>query len=318
MENDGLNSCYDLTLKKIWVAGHTGMVGSALTRLLEARGHTVLTAARKDLDLRDQAEVQEWMARQKPNVVILAAAKVGGIQANIDAPAEFLYDNLIIAANVIHTAHLCDVEKLLYLGSSCIYPKNAPNPLTSDLLLSGAFEASNAPYALAKMTGLELCRTYRAQYGRDYITAIPCNLYGVGDHYDLQRSHVIPALIMKAHQAKLNKADKLHIWGSGAPRREFLYVDDLAKALIFLLENYSASAPVNIGAGQDHSIAEIAQIISEVIGFQGQPEFDLSKPDGVFQKLMDSTYIHKMGWKPSTSLEYGLKQTYQDFLRRCK
>ena len=301
---------YSLKNKKIWVAGHNGLVGSAMVRLLESKGHEVLTLGRAALDLRNQEGVQRWMEEHKPDVVVLAAAKVGGIGANMAAPADFIYDNLMIEANVIHGAYLCGVEKLLFLGSSCIYPKDAPSPIKEDALLSGALEPSNAPYALAKITGIEMCKAYRAQYGCDFISAMPCNLYGPGDNFDLQSAHVIPALMAKARAAKVAGDKVLSVWGSGKPRREFLYSDDLAAALLVLLERYSDSNPVNIGTGEDITITALAAEIMHAIDFDGALEFDDKKPDGVFEKRLDTQVIKALGWEPVTSLQDGLARLY--------
>lgn len=308
---------YSLNNKKIFVAGHNGLVGSSLCERLKDESCEVLTAARKDLDLRDQAAVKHWMNEHKPDAIIIAAAKVGGIQANINAPAEFLYDNLMIEANIIHSAYETGVEKLLFLGSSCMYPREAPQPLKPEYLLSGAFEPTNAPYALAKMAGVELCRTYRKQYGCDFISAIPCNLYGPRDNFDPVTSHVIPALIRKIHEAKEAGKSELELWGTGSPLREFLYIDDLADGLIHLLKNYSGAEPVNIGSGQEVSIKELAGVISGVIGYDGAIVFNPEKPDGMPRKIMDSEYLRTSGWSPSVDLSSGIRQTYNWFLDNC-
>ncbi len=302
---------YSLQNKNIWIAGHNGLVGSALCRRLERENCSILSAKRAELDCRDQVAVLAWMRLNKPDAVIIAAAKVGGIAANMNAPAEFLYDNLMIAANIIHAAYESGAQKLLFLGSSCIYPKDAQNPITEEALLTGSLEPTNAPYALAKIAGVKLCESYRAQYGCDFISAMPCNLYGPGDNFDLENAHVIPALIRKAHEAVISGASELEIWGSGKPRREFMYVDDLADALVFLLQHYSGAAPVNIGAGGDVTIAALAETIANIVGFKGALRFNDSRPDGVSQKLLDCTIMREKGWKPSVSLEYGLSQTYE-------
>ncbi len=307
---------YSLKNKTIWVAGHEGLVGSAVVRLLEAQGYEVLTVARAGLDLRDQSAVQRWMGAHKPDVVVLAAAKVGGIGANMAVPAEFIYDNLMIEANVIHGAYVCEVEKLLFLGSSCIYPKDAQSPIKEDALMSGALEPSNAPYAVAKIAGIEMCKAYRAQYGCDFISAMPCNLYGPNDNFDLESGHVIPALMAKAHGAKLAGDNVLSVWGSGRPRREFLYSNDLAAALLVLLEHYSGAAPVNVGTGEDISIAALAKEIKHVTGFEGTLEFRADKPDGVFEKRLDTGIIRSLGWAPQTSLQDGLALLYQWYQAR--
>ena len=302
---------YSLQNKKIWVAGHHGLVGSAVRRLLESKGHDVLTARRDALDLRDQAGVQRWMVEHKPDVVILAAAKVGGIGANMAAPAEFIYDNLMIEANVIHGAYLLGVEKLLFLGSSCIYPKDAESPIKEAALMSGALEPSNAPYAVAKIAGTQMCKAYRAQYGCDFIAAMPCNLYGPHDNFDLESAHVIPALIRKAHEAKMRGDKTLEVWGSGKPLREFLYAPDLAAALLVLLERYSGAEPVNIGAGYELSIAALAQKIAAAVGFEGGLVFRADKPDGTHRKLLDSSVMEGLCRIPVTTLDDGLSKTYQ-------
>lgn len=301
---------YSLSGKRIYVAGHSGLVGSALLRRLARENCEILSAPRDLLDGRDQSAVLRWMQEKRPDAVIVAAAKVGGIKANMDAPAAFLYDNLMIAANIIHAAHVTGVEKLLFLGSSCIYPKEAQNPIPESALMSGALEPTNAPYALAKIAGIGLCEAYRAQYGCDFITAMPCNLYGPNDNFDLDSAHVIPALIRKAHEAKLSNVPEMIVWGSGKPRREFLHVDDLADALVFLMQHYSGVAPVNIGAGEDMPIADLARKIAGVAGFSGALRYDASKPDGVAGKLLDTSFMRSLGWKPSLSLEEGLRRTY--------
>lgn len=312
-----MSKTFSLHNKKIFVAGHNGLVGSGLCERLKDESCEVLTVPKSELDLRDQAAVKRWMSGHKPDAVIIAAAKVGGIQANINAPAEFLFDNLMIEANIIHCAYEEGIEKLLFLGSSCMYPREAPQPLKPEYLLRGAFEPTNAPYALAKMAGLELCRTYRAQYGCDFISAIPCNLYGPRDNFDLVTSHVIPALIRKIHEAKQAGKSELELWGTGAPLREFLYIDDLADGLIHLLKDYSGAEAINIGSGQEVSIKELSGIISNVIGYDGALKFNPNKPDGMSRKVMDSDRIKKSGWAPSIDLERGIRQTYNWFLDNC-
>ncbi len=305
---------YPLDDKRIWVAGHTGLVGASLVRALQDRGIEPLTVPRGQLDLRRQTETQDWINAHKPDVIILAAATVGGIAANMARPAEFIYDNLMIEANVIHGAYMAGVEKMLCLGSSCIYPKDALNPITEDMLLSGALEPSNAPYALAKIAGIELCQSYRRQYGCDFITAMPCNLYGPGDNFDVQGGHVIPALMRRAHAAKLSGEKALEVWGTGTPRREFLYASDLARGLLTLLEHYSGADPVNIGAGIDITIADLAAAIAAAVGFDGDLVFDATKPDGVHQKLLDSSVMRGLRWAPQVGLAQGLQETYRWFL----
>ena len=307
MEDGWLETPFDLSGKRVWVAGHRGMVGSALLRRLQSENCETLTC---DLDLRDQAKTHAWMGKHKPDVVILAAAKVGGILANDTYRADFLYDNLMIEANVIHGAYECGVEKLLFLGSSCIYPKEAAQPIKEEALLTGSFEPTNEAYAVAKITGIKLCQAYRKQHGCDFISAMPCNLYGPGDKFDEESSHVIPALMMKAHEAKESGDDVLTVWGSGNPLREFMHVDDLAEALIFTLKNYSNNKPLNIGAGEDMAIKDLANMICETVGFTGALKFDQTKPDGVFRKLMDSSRIREAGWTPKTNLRDGLADTY--------
>ncbi len=304
---------YELSGKRVWVAGHRGMVGSALVRRLASEDCEILTAGRKDVDLRRQGEVESWVEREKPDCVIVAAATVGGILANDSRPGEFLYDNLAIEANIVEAARRAQVEKLLFLGSSCIYPRLAPQPMREDSLLSGPLEPTNQWYAIAKIAGLMLCRAYRRQYDCDFISAMPTNLYGPGDNFDLTSSHVVPALMAKAAAAKQVNAGELVVWGTGSPRREFMYVDDLADALVFLLRNYSDEEHVNIGVGHDVTIRELAETVARIVGLQGRLRFDTSKPDGTPRKLMDSSRLLGMGWKPKTSLEDGLEKTFAWF-----
>lgn len=301
---------YPLQGKRVWVAGHRGMVGSALVRRLERHGGVeILTASREDADLLRQQEVEDWMARARPQAVFLAAARVGGIQANAERPADFLYENLMIEANVIHAAHRLGVEKLVFLGSTCIYPRMAPQPIPEDALLTGPLEETNEAYAIAKIAGLKLCQAYRRQHGRDFISAMPTNLYGPGDNYDLNASHVLPALLRKAIEAKRAGAATMTVWGSGAPLREFLHVDDLADALVFLAERYSGDSHVNVGAGEEVSIRRLAEMICEAVGFRGGLDFDASKPDGTPRKLSDVSRLHAMGWRHRISLAEGLQRT---------
>jgi GDP-L-fucose synthase len=309
-----LGGSYDLTGKRVFVAGHRGMVGSAIVRRLAAENCTILTASREDADLKNQAETQDWFAAHRPQAVVLAAAKVGGILANDSYPADFLYDNLVIAANVIEAAHRENVEKLLFLGSSCIYPKFAAQPIKESALLTGPLEPTNEWYAIAKIAGIKLAQAYRKQHGRDFISAMPTNLYGPGDNFDLQSSHVLPALMRKAHEAKLAGGASVGLWGTGTARREFLYVDDLADACIFLMKNYSDAGHVNVGSGSDISILELAQTVNQVVGFAGEIALDASKPDGTPRKLMDSGLLLAMGWKPTIPLTEGIKATYRSFL----
>ena len=305
---------YPLAGKRVWVAGHRGMVGGALVRQLETENCSVLTVGRDALDLRDGRAVQAWMTANRPQAVILAAAKVGGIVANDSWPADFLFDNLAIENAIIHGAFETGVEKLLFLGSSCIYPKFAPQPITEEALLTGPLEPTNEWYAVAKIAGIKLCQAYRRQHGRDFISAMPTNLYGPGDNFDLTSSHVIPALMRKAHEAKKAGAAGMTIWGSGTPRREFLHVDDCAGALIFLLKNYSGESHVNVGSGSDVTIEELAQLVMRVVGFEGELLRDTAKPDGTPRKLMSNEKLAAMGWAPSIPLEEGLRTTYRWFL----
>lgn len=305
---------YDLNGKRIWVAGHRGMVGGALVqRLGQEPVGEILTARRSDVDLIRQAEVEAWMGANKPDAVIVAAAKVGGIHANDTYPADFLYDNLMIEANIIKAAAQQGVEKLLFLGSSCIYPKMAPQPIREDALLTGPLEATNEWYAIAKIAGIKLCQAFRKQHGYDYISAMPTNLYGPGDNFDLQNSHVIPALLRKAHEAKTSGAAKMSVWGTGTPRREFMHVSDLADALVFLLTSYSGHEHVNVGVGEDVTIKTLAQTVCRVVGFDGDLTFDTSKPDGTPRKLMNSSTLLGMGWAPQMAFEDGIKDAYHWF-----
>ena len=305
---------YDLTGKRIWVAGHRGMVGSALVRRLEREGCEVITVTREQVDLRRQPDLEGWMRATRPQAIIMAAATVGGILANDTRPGEFLYDNLAIELNVIEAARQTRVEKLLFLGSSCIYPREAAQPMSEDALLTGPLEPTNQWYAVAKIAGIMLCQAYRRQYGCDFISAMPTNLYGPGDTFDLQASHVVPALIAKAHAVKGSAEGEIVVWGSGTPRREFMYVDDLADALIFLLKHYSGEEHVNIGTGLDVTIRELAETVARVVGVSGKLRFDSSKPDGTPRKLLDSGKMKALGWSSTTSLEDGLSKTYRWFL----
>jgi len=307
-------SNFRLAGKKVFVAGHAGMVGSAVVRRLRREDCEILTAARTVLDLRDQQGVDRWMGSNRPDVVILAAARVGGILANDTRPAEFLHDNLMIESNLIGASFKAGVEKLLFLGSSCIYPKYAPQPIPESALLSGPLEPTNEWYAIAKIAGIKLCQAYRRQYGADYISAMPTNLYGPGDNYDLETSHVIPALIRKAHEARLSGADSLTIWGSGMPMREFLHADDCADALVHLLKNYSGDEHINVGSGTDISIRDLAKLIMETVGFEGTIRYDTDKPDGTPRKLMSPARLRLLGWEPKISLREGLADAYRAFL----
>ncbi|QKZ11465.1 GDP-L-fucose synthase family protein [Spirosoma sp. KUDC1026] len=300
---------------RIYIAGHRGMVGSAIVRKLQAEGYTnLIMRTSSELDLRNQVAVADFFEEEKPEYVFLAAAKVGGILANNIYRAEFLYDNLIIEANIIQSAYKTGVKKLLFLGSSCIYPKMAPQPLQEEYLLTGLLEPTNEPYAIAKIAGIKLCEAYRSQYGCNYISAMPTNLYGPNDNYDLQGSHVLPALIRKFHEAKINNQPSVEVWGTGSPRREFLHADDLADACVFLMEEYNDELFVNIGTGEDVTIRELAEAVKDVVGFEGELRWDTSKPDGTPRKLMDVSRIHNLGWKHKTELRDGLEKTYQDFL----
>jgi GDP-L-fucose synthase len=299
---------------RIYVAGHRGMVGSAIVRKLEAEGYThLIKASSAELDLRDQAAVQAFFKKEQPQYVVLAAAKVGGILANKTYRAEFLYDNLMIQSNLIHAAHLFEVEKLLFLGSSCIYPKHAPQPLKEEFLLSGFLEPTNEPYAIAKIAGIKMCEAYHHQYGSRFISAMPTNLYGPNDNFDLEKSHVLPALLRKFHEAKVNGTDQVVIWGTGSPLREFLHVDDLADACYFLLNHYEDPQFVNVGYGEDLSIRALAEMIGEVVGYEGQLVFDESKPDGTPRKLMDVSKLKSMGWSPKIGLREGIRSVYEGY-----
>ena len=313
-------------MKKIFVAGHRGMVGSAICRQLQKQADIeIITCTRNELDLRDQLAVHEFMQSEKPDEVILAAAKVGGIHANNTYPAEFIYQNLQIQNNVIHAAHMNDVQKLLFLGSSCIYPRAVEQPMREDALLTGVLEPTNEPYAIAKIAGIKMCESYNRQYGRDYRSVMPTNLYGPGDNYHLENSHVVPALIRRFHEAKLNKQNEVVVWGSGTPMREFLYVDDMAEASLFVntldLETLQvATKPmlshINVGTGNDVTIRELAETISEVIGFKGAVVFDSEKPDGTPRKLMDVSLLSNLGWQACVSLKLGIERSYSDFLSK--
>ncbi|OIQ65185.1 GDP-L-fucose synthase [mine drainage metagenome] len=312
---------------KIYVAGHRGLVGSALVRQLKARGYSNLILRTHDeLELRDQAAVRTFFSSEKPEYVILAAAKVGGIHANNTYPAEFIHDNLVIQSNIIHSAWQNNVNRLLFLGSSCIYPKQAPQPMTEECLLTGPLEPTNRPYALAKIAGIEMCWSYNRQYGTKYMAAMPTNLYGPNDNYDLNNSHVLPALIRKMHEAKQANAKEVVIWGTGTPKREFLYSEDMADACLYLLEqpedklaglfNNEQPPLINIGCGEDLTIRELAELAAEVVGFKGNLAFDTSKPDGTMRKVMDVSKIRNIGWKPEIALRRGITLAYEDFLSR--
>ena len=300
---------------KIYVAGHRGMVGSAIVRALKNKGYTnIITRTSKELDLRRQIDVEEFFAKEKPDYVFLAAAKVGGILANNEAPADFMYDNMILEMNVIHEAYKNKVKKLMFLGSSCIYPRMAPQPMKEDCLLTSELEKTNEAYALAKISGLKYCEYLNRQYGTDFISVMPTNLYGPNDNYHPEHSHVLPALIRRFHEAKENNLNEVVIWGTGTPLREFLYVDDLADACVYLMNTYSGNETVNLGTGKELSIKELAKLVKKVVGFKGNITFDITKPDGTPRKLLDVSKLEKLGWKYKTELEDGIKLAYKDFL----
>ncbi|MFP3385955.1 GDP-L-fucose synthase family protein [Tritonibacter sp. SIMBA_163] len=301
---------YDLTGKRIYVAGHRGMVGAAVVRRLARESCEVITAGREVLDLTRQQAVMDWMLENRPDAIVMAAARVGGIKANSDYPVEFLLHNLQIETNLAEAAHAADVERVLFLGSSCIYPKFAPQPIPEESLLAGPLESSNEWYAIAKIAGIKLMQAYRRQYGRDWISAMPTNLYGPGDNYDLETSHVLPALLRKFHEARARGAAEVTLWGSGTPLREFLHCDDLADALVFLLRHYSGAEHINVGSGQEVSIRTLAETIAEVVGYQAELVFDTSKPDGTPRKLMDSSQLTAMGWSGARTLRAGIADTY--------
>jgi GDP-L-fucose synthase len=302
---------------KIYIAGHRGLVGSAIVRLLQKSGYTNLVLkTSQELDLRNQEAVASFFKKEKPQYVFLAAAKVGGIVANNTYRADFLYDNLLIVANIVRSAYDNNVTKLLFLGSSCIYPKMAPQPIKEEYLLTGPLEYTNEPYAIAKIAGIKLCESYRDQYGANFISVMPTNLYGVNDNFHPQNSHVLPALIRRFHEAKVADLKEVTIWGSGSPRREFLYSDDLAEACLFLMNEYNEKEIINVGCGEDITIAELAGVVKEITGYQGNLVFDTSKPDGTPRKLLDVSKIHALGWHHTTPLQNGLKMAYQDFLSK--
>ena len=307
------DASYNLAGKRIFVAGHRGMVGSAIVRRLATERCDVLTASREELDLLDQAAVQTWFSQNRPDAVFLAAAKVGGIAANDTFPADFLYENLVIETNIIRSAFDCAVEKLVFLGSSCIYPKHAEQPIREDALLEGALEPTNEWYAIAKIAGIKLCQAFRKQYGADFVSAMPTNLYGPGDNYDPQTSHVLPALIRKMVDARRNGIDTVVLWGSGTPLREFMHADDCADAVVFLMKHYSGYEHVNVGSGEEITILALAEKIAEAVGYVGSITTDPTKPDGTPRKLMDSSRLLSMGWKPSINLEEGIVRTLQEF-----
>ena len=307
---------YTLKGKRVWVAGHSGMAGSAIVRRLAREGCELLTTSRQEVDLGRQQEVERWMAAARPQAVFVAAATVGGILANASRPAEFIYDNLAIETNIIHAAWKSGVEKLLFLGSSCVYPKLAAQPMQEEALLTGPLEPSNEWYAIAKIAGIKLCQAYRRQYGCDFISAMPTNLYGPGDNYDLQQGHVVAALQVKIRQAQAAGAATVEVWGSGTPRREFLFVDDLADALVFMMKRYSDEPHLNVGTGEDMTILELAEAIARIAGYQGKFVFDPTKPDGTPRKVMDVSRLTRLGWKAPTPFEAGLRKAYEWYLSR--
>jgi GDP-L-fucose synthase len=312
-----LDPPYSLAGKRVWVAGHRGMAGSAIVRRLAREDCTVLTVSRQEVDLRRQAEVEAWMDANRPHAVFVAAAKVGGILANATYPADFLYDNLAIETNIVHGAFRARVEKLLFLGSSCIYPRLAPQPMNEDQLLTGPLEPTNEWYAIAKIAGIKLCQAYRKQHGCDFISAMPTNLYGPGDNYDLQQGHVAAALQVKIHLAKRTGAPSVQLWGTGTPRREFLYVDDLADALVFVMKHYSGPEHLNVGTGEDITIRELAELVARVAGYSGGFVYDASRPDGTPRKVMDVSRLTALGWRASTALEDGFARAYRWYVENA-
>ena len=309
-----LDARYDLSAKRVWVAGHRGMVGAALVRRLASESCKIITADRSAVDLTRQEAVERWMAEVRPQAIFLAAAKVGGILANSSSPATFLYDNLMIETNVIHAAWRTGVEKLVFLGSSCIYPKYAPQPIPEQALLGGPLEPTSEAYAVAKIAGIKLCQAYRSQYGCNFVSAMPTNLYGPADNFDLETSHVLPALIRKAHEAKVRGSKELVIWGTGTSRREFLHVDDCADALVHIMRVYSGSEHINVGSGEEVTINDLARLVAEVVGFKGEIVRDLSKPDGTPRKLMNGDRLRTLGWEPRIGLPEGIANVYRAFL----
>ncbi|MGB7092690.1 MAG: GDP-L-fucose synthase [Methylovirgula sp.] len=313
-----LQNAIDLAVRRVWVAGHRGMVGSALTRRLAREGADLMTVAQPALDLRRQADTEAWIAEHRPEFIFIAAARVGGILANSSFPGQFLYDNLMIQANIVEAARRVGVRKVMLLGSSCIYPRLAPQPMPESCLLSGPLEETNQWYAIAKIAGVKLAQAYRREYGMNLIAAMPTNLYGPNDDYDPQNSHVVPALLRRVHEAKVENAAHVVIWGTGTPRREFLHVDDLAEACVFLMKHWDGEEPINIGSGQEVTVLELAELVAEVVEWNGRFDFDASKPDGTPRKLVDASRLRAMGWKPSIGLREGLANTFADFEKRWK
>ncbi|MGC1368752.1 MAG: GDP-L-fucose synthase [Methylovirgula sp.] len=313
-----LQNAIDLAGRRVWVAGHRGMVGSALTRRLAREGADLMTVPRPGLDLRRQADTEAWIAEHRPEFIFIAAARVGGILANSSFPGQFLYDNLMIQANIVEAARRVGVRKVMLLGSSCIYPRLAPQPMPESCLLSGPLEETNQWYAIAKIAGVKLAQAYRREYGMNLIAAMPTNLYGPNDDYDPQNSHVVPALLRRVHEAKVENAAHVVIWGTGTPRREFLHVDDLAEACVFLMKHWDGEEPINIGSGQEVTVLELAELVAEVVEWNGRFDFDASKPDGTPRKLVDASRLRAMGWKPSIGLREGLANTFADFEKRWK
>ena len=303
---------------KIYIAGHTGLVGSAILRGLQSQGYgNLILRTHQELDLEIQKDVNDFFERERPEYVFLAAAKVGGIYANNTYPADFIYNNLIIETNVIHASYKYGVKKLLFLGSSCIYPRLAPQPMKEEYLLTGELESTNEPYAIAKIAGIKLCQSFNRQYGTDFISVMPTNLYGPNDNYDPMNSHVLPALIRRFHEAKIDKRPFVEAWGTGSPRREFMYSDDMAEACVFLMSNYDGDKIVNIGTGEDVTVRELGNLIAEGVGYKGGIRWDTTKPDGMPRKVLDVSFLNSLGWKHKTSLKEGLRLTYQDFLKNC-
>ena len=309
-----VNKSYNFSGKKIWIAGHNGLLGGALLRAISCYNCQVIKSSRGELDLTNQTAVNLWLKKNKPDVIFIAAAKVGGIKANSELPANFIFDNLMIQTNIIHGAYLNSIARVIFFGSSCSYPKNAEQPISESQLLTGKPELTNLPYSIAKIAGMQMIEAYANQYGCDFISCIPTNTYGPGDNFNLDTSHVIPSMIRKLHEAKVNKLKEITFWGTGEPLREFLFINDLAEAAIFLSENYFEKTPINIGSGHEISIKDLAFLIAQVVGYDGLIDFDIQKPDGMKRKALNSEKINKLGWKPSIELEFGIETTYRWFL----